>query len=169
MRTLHAAERHVLAMARAHAIAQAVDAIRAAHRTNQTQAFKDMMLRYEDRMAAALRDLPKEQHAAAIARLREEQAAEATHVAETESAKLRDDEQRARAVIATTYKTASARLMRKQREERLSMTLHLRQGFYGQTRLSPSRQRYRAGTFEKRFAHKRQLRRTGPRNPNSGR
>jgi hypothetical protein len=169
MRTLHAAERQVLAAARANAIKQAVEQIRAAHRTNQTQLFKHMMQRYEDRMAAALRDLPKEQHAAAIARLREEQAAEATHIAETESAKLRDDEQRARAVIAATYKTASGRLMRKQREERLSMTLHLRQSFFRPIVLRVSRLRYRASTFEKRFARKRQFNRTGPRDPNSGR
>jgi hypothetical protein len=120
-------------------------------------------------MAAALRDLPKEQHAAAIARLREEQAAEASYLAESESRKLRDDEQRTRAVIAATYKTATGRLMRKQRDERLSMSLHLRQSFPGHIRLPPSRLRYRAATFEKRFARKRQLRRTGPRDPNSGR
>jgi hypothetical protein len=167
MRTLHAAERQVLSAARAHAIAQAVEQIRAAHRTNQAQAFKDMMLRYEDRMAAALRDLPKDQHAAAIARLRDEQATEAAQLAENESAKLRDDEQRARAVIAGTYKAASGRLVRKQRDERLSLTLHLRQGFSRSFPLRSSRLRYRASTFDKRFARRRGMRKTGPRDPNS--
>jgi len=168
MRTLHAAERQVLTMARTHAIAQALDAIRAAHRTNQTQAFKEMMQRYEDRMAAALRDLPKEHHAAAIARLKEEQAAEATHLADTESAKLRDDEQRARSVIAETFRTASARLMSKQRAERFKLGLHLRQSIFGTATLPPSRSRYRASTFEKRFA-KQRSRKAGLGNPRAGR
>jgi hypothetical protein len=108
----------MLAVARRHAVADAMDALRASHQAETASAMGALLQRYTERLAAIMRELPELERAAAMARLKDEQVMEQQALQRMQQQKLRDEKNRVLSPVKLSFASASAYLKRKHREER---------------------------------------------------